>query len=167
MMIFKNECNCIVDPELLAKAVDNYCHRENVYCKQEHRIIKHNNYATIVINRKHIFVHELLRMLLFHTRAGYVVHHKDFNKLNNSIDNLAYISHSKHTQLHSIHNWERVKAENIKILREQRRKDIPDDEIKRMRQDGISVAEIAKIFGCHHNTIYRRMSKWEGAEHGR
>ena len=31
---------------------------------------------------------------------GYVVHHKDFNKANNSIDNLMLLSLSEHTRLH-------------------------------------------------------------------
>ena len=159
-MIFVNECNCIFDPELLTKAVDTYCRRKNVYCKQKHRIVNHNNYPTIVINRKHLYVHDLLRAILFHTRNGYVVHHKDFNKLNNSADNLMYISHAKHTQIHSIHNWERVKAGDLEIKRNiRKREDIPDDELKKMLQNKIPVKEIAKLFHCHQNTIYRRMEK--------
>lgn len=163
-MTFKNECNCIVDKELLSKAVDNYCRRQNVYCNNEHRIVLHNNYPTIVISRKHLYVHDLLRALLFHTRKGYAVHHKDFNKLNNSVENLAYISHATHSRIHAIHNWEKAKADNKKIVREQKRKDIPDEEIKKMLREGTTVREIAGIFKCHHNTIYRRIASWEGVD---
>lgn len=35
---------------------------------------------------------------------GYDIHHKDFNPLNNSIDNLLLISHSEHKTLHNILN---------------------------------------------------------------
>lgn len=160
-MIFKNECGCIFDSELLAKAVDTYCRRMNVYCHETHRITIHNNYPTIVISRKHLYVHDLLRIVLFDTRKGYVVHHVDFNKLNNSVDNLAYISNSRHTQIHSKQNWEKIRAYNIKVKREPIRKDILDREIKQMITDGIPVKEIARHFNCHHNTIYKRMSKWK------
>lgn len=161
-MIFKNECGCIVDEELLSDAVDAYCRRNNVYCKHEHRIVLHNNYPTIIISRKHLYVHDLIRMFLFHTRKGYVVHHADFNKLNNSIDNLQYITSSKHTRIHANYNWRQVK-EGKKAIRRipLKRKDIKDEEIKQMRASGISVAEIAKHFNCHQNTIYMRINKYE------
>ena len=159
-MTFTNECNCIVDEELLAKAVDKYCRRNNVYCHNNHRITLHNNYPTIVISRKHLYVHDLLRAQLQFTRKGFVVHHKDFNKLNNSVDNLAYITHSKHSKLHSIHNWEEVRAKGIKYKRGYTRKDIPDDEIRKMLDDGVPVKAIAGFYKCHSNTIYERIKKW-------
>ena len=65
-MVFLNECNCIFDEELLEKAVDTYCRRNNVYCHKEYRITIHNTYPTIVISRKHLYVHDLLRTILFH-----------------------------------------------------------------------------------------------------
>lgn len=161
-MIFKNECNCIVDEELLAKAVDAYCKRENVYCNQKHRITIRNNYPTIVISRKHLYVHELLRMITFKTREGFVIHHKDFNKLNNSIDNLAYITKSKHTHIHSVHNWEQVKnGKKIIKSRSYGRPDIKDDEIRKMQQDGLTLEEIAKILHSNKNTIWKRTLKWK------
>ena len=94
------------------------------------------------------------------TRKGFVVHHKDFNKLNNSVDNLAYITHSKHSKLHSIHNWEEVRAKGIKYKRGYTRKDIPDDEIRKMLDDGVPVKAIAGFYKCHSNTIYERIKKW-------
>ena len=145
----------------MEKAVDTYCRRENVYCHKEHRITIHNTYPTIVISRKHLYVHDLLRMVLFQTRKGYVVHHVDFNKLNNSVDNLVYISHSRHSQIHSRQNWVTIRAYNVKIKREPIRKDIKNCEIKQMLENGFSVNEIAKHFNCHHNTIYKRMRKWK------
>lgn len=36
---------------------------------------------------------------------GIDVHHKDFDRLNNSLDNLASLSHSAHTQLHQGRMW--------------------------------------------------------------
>lgn len=160
-MIFKNECNCIVDENLLAKAVDTYCRRKNIYCKGEYRITTRNGYPHITINREHLFVHDLLVMILYHPRPNYVVHHIDRNKLNDSVENLAYISHSKHSKLHSDLYWEKVRIEDIKVKRDVLRKDISNDEIRKMLNDGVSVKEIAKHFNCHHNTIYKRKRKWE------
>ncbi len=161
-MIFSNECNCIVDEELLSKAVDTYCRRKNVYCKSQHRITLHNSYPTIIISRKHLYVHDLLRMYLFTTREKYVVHHKDFNKLNNAIENLEYISASRHTHIHSVHNWEQVKnGKKIIKSRGYVRPDIKDDEIRKMQQDGLTIEEIAKILHCAKNTIWNRTLKWK------
>lgn len=161
-MTFSNECSCIVDEEILSRAVDTYCRRNNVYCNQNHRIVLHNNYPTIIISRKHLYVHDLLRAYLYPTRKGYVVHHIDFNKLNDMVDNLAYISASRHTKIHSIHNWQQVKEGKKTIKRNPpKREDILDDEIKRMRLEGASAAKIAKHFNCHPNTIYQRMEKIE------
>lgn len=36
---------------------------------------------------------------------GYEIHHKDFNKLNNNIDNLQLITPSEHTKLHVDTHW--------------------------------------------------------------
>lgn len=159
-MTFTNECGCIFDEKLLAKAVDTYCRRENVYCKQNHRITMHNRYPTITINRKHITVHDLLRRVLWKTRAGFVVHHKDFNRLNNSVENLAYITSSAHSKIHSNHNWSEVRSGRKTMVRgDGRRKDIDDDEIRKMRQDGLTAREIANIMKCHPHTIYNRIEK--------
>ena len=160
-MIFKNECNCIVDENLLAKAVDAYCRRRNIYCKSEYRITLRLGYPQVVINRNHVYVHDLIVMILYHSRPNYVVHHIDFNKLNDSVENLAYISHSRHSKIHSNLYWEKVRRENIKVKRSVQRKDISNDEIQKMLNDGISVKEIARHFNCHHNTIYQRISKWK------
>jgi DNA-binding NarL/FixJ family response regulator len=161
MMIFRNECNCIVDESLLSEVVDLYCKRNNVYCNNEHRIVLHNSYPTIVISRKHLYVHDLLRAYLYPTRKGFVVHHADFNKLNNSVDNLMYITKSRHTKIHSQYNWQQVKEGKKVIKRDgNKRKDIRDDEIKRLKQEGMSVIDIANQIKCHPNTIYNRMQKW-------
>lgn len=37
---------------------------------------------------------------------GYVIHHKDFNPLNNDINNLECMTNADHTRLHSLRNWE-------------------------------------------------------------
>lgn len=159
-MTFLNECGCIFDEELLSSAIDTYCRRNNVYCNQKHRIVLHNNYPTIVISRKHIYVHDLLRAYLYQTQKGFVVHHADFNKLNNSIGNLEYITSSKHTKIHANHNWQQVREGEKTIKRNPpRRDDIKDEDIKRMREDGIPVADMAKHYHCHQNTIYNRMKK--------
>ena len=164
-MTFLNECNCIVDEDLLSKAVDAYCRRNNVYCNQQHRIVMHNNYPTIVISRKHLYVHDLLRAYLYHTRKDFVIHHADFNKLNNSVDNLMYITKSRHTKIHATYNWQQVREGKKDIRRNpQRREDIKDDEIRQMRSDGITVAEMSRILNCHPNTIYIRIHKMNGSE---
>lgn len=161
-MTFTNECGCIFDKDLLEKAVDKYCKRNNVYCNDKHRIVLHNNYPTIVISRKHLYVHDLIRAYLYHTRKDFVVHHADFNKLNNSAENLMYITKSRHTKIHATCIWQKIKAENIEVKRSPVRKDILDDDIRRMKEEGIPVSKMAKILNCHYNTIYNRLQKMGG-----
>lgn len=94
-----------------------------------------------------------------------VVHHKDGNKLNNAIENLELMSLSDHSRMHmkelvdapgmrdlisdrakkSSHKGEKNKSAKLKDS------DIP--EIKRLRENGVRIVEIAKMFGISTTPI--------------
>lgn len=45
-------------------------------------------------------VHIMLAHSFFAYKPGYVVHHKNFDKTNNSLDNLVYLTREEHTKIH-------------------------------------------------------------------
>ena len=49
---FKNECGCIVDYELLYRAIDKKCRSQNCSCHNEYRIFLHNSYKNVCINKE-------------------------------------------------------------------------------------------------------------------
>lgn len=49
-------------------------------------------------------VHRIQAHTAYGYKQGYDVHHIDINPLNNSLSNLAYISHSEHVKLHALGN---------------------------------------------------------------
>ena len=78
---FKNECECIVDYEMLYTAINNKCKSKNCYCHNEYRIVLRNNYPTVCINRKRYYVHILIGEFIYgRIRKGYVIHHKEDRK---------------------------------------------------------------------------------------
>ena len=90
----------------------HYC---NKHCESESRRLNNtsehwiggtvlpNGYKYIKINGKQREEHRLVmeRYLGRELRTDEHIHHKDGNKLNNSIDNLLLISNSEHAKLHS------------------------------------------------------------------
>lgn len=79
---FQNECECVVDYGMLYKSIDNKCRSQNCYLHNEYRIVLRNGYPTVCINRQRCYVHILIGELVYgKIRKGYVIHHKDKNKL--------------------------------------------------------------------------------------
>lgn len=72
------------------------------------RISVHHGYKFLGTKREHrlLIEKELGRNLSFDE----VVHHKDLNKLNNSINNLIVMMRAEHTKLHDRLRWELVNA---------------------------------------------------------
>ena len=98
---FQNECECIVDYEILYKSIDNKCKNENCYLHNEYRIILRNGYPTVCINRQRYYVHILIGEFIYgKIRKGYVIHHKDKNKLNAMLDNLELMTNLRHSKIH-------------------------------------------------------------------
>lgn len=161
-MEFINDCNCIFDEEILFKAIDLECRNRNCYRHDEYKIYLHNDYPCISLGHDKVRVHILIGKLLYgKIRKGYVIHHKDFNKLNALPDNLMYMSNSEHTKLHHTgvdFRSEDGKWKSINSAKEKRyKKQITKEEIEKMIAEGKNKTEIAKHFQCGINTIYRRL----------
>ena len=162
---FKNECECIVDYEMLYKAINNKCKSKNCYLHNEYRIVLRNGYPMVCINRERYYVHILIGEVIYgRIRKGYVIHHKDKNKLNAMPDNLELMTRLKHSK---IHGNERIgvdlrsaegKANSLNSARESRmRKDVTVEKVVELRNKGLTIPEIAKQLNCGINTVNRRL----------
>ena len=162
---FENECECIVDYETLYKAVDNKCKSINCYFHDKYRIVLRNGYPAVCINRKWFYVHILIAEYVNGgIRNGYVVHHKDKNKLNALIENLEIMTSLKHVRNHGKErkgiDFRSVegKAKSLLSAKEVRtRKDITAERVAELRAKGLTIPEIAKELNCGINTVNRRL----------
>ena len=101
------------------------------------------------------------KLLYGNIRKGYVIHHKDHDKLNNLSENLEYLSSSAHTKLHRTGHdcrteegkWRGINASAKKRYKSQITKEI----ILEMQSQGKSIQEMAKELQCGVNTIRRRL----------
>lgn len=162
---FKNECNCIVDYEMLYKSIDNKCKSLNCYLHNEYRIVLRNGYPTVCINRERYYVHILIGEFIYgNIRKGYIVHHKDKNKLNAMPNNLELMTNLKHSKIHGNERKgidlrsEKGKANSINSAREARtRKDVTKERVLELRIKGLTISEIAEELDCGINTVNRRL----------
>lgn len=162
---FKNECDCIVDYEILYKAIDNKCNSENCYLHNEYRIVLRNGYPAVCINRQRYYVHILIGEIIYgKIQKGYVIHHKDKNKLNALPDNLELMTNLKHSKIHGKERKgidlrsEEGKANSISSAKEVRiRKDVTVEKVTELRSKGLTIPEIAKKLNCGINTVNRRL----------
>ena len=77
-----------------------------------------NGYRKIKIDGKNIKEHHVVWIKNNgDIPQGCVIHHKDFNRQNNSIENLELMSRSSHIRLHNILNRDELKVRASKINR--------------------------------------------------
>lgn len=162
---FKNECECIVDYEMLYTAINNKCKSKNCYCHNEYRIVLRNNYPTVCINRKRYYVHILIGEFIYgRIRKGYVIHHKDKNKLNAMSDNLELMTNRKHIKFHGEerkgidYRSENGKRNSINAaVQSRRRNDVTTEKVRELKNKGLTINEIAEELNCGINTVNRRL----------
>ena len=162
---FQNECECIVDYEILYKSIDNKCKSENCYLHNEYRIILRNGYPTVCINRQRYYVHILIGEFIYgKIRKGYVIHHKDKNKLNAMPDNLELMTNLRHSKIHGKERKgidlrsEEGKQKGINAAaKARRRSDVTTGNVEALRNKGLTISEIAKELNCGINTVNRRL----------
>lgn len=162
---FQNECECVVDYGMLYKSIDNKCRSENCYLHNEYRIVLRNGYPTVCINRQRCCVHILIGELVYgKIRKGYVIHHKDKNKLNAMPNNLELMTSYKHSKIHGEERKgidlrsEEGKQKSINAAAKARkRSDVTIEKVEKLRRNGFTIPEIAKELNCGVNTVSRRL----------
>lgn len=157
--MFENSCNAIFDERLLYEAIDWKCQNLNKYCYKKYKVYLYGDYPCISIGHEKIRIHQLLGEFLFgKIRKGYVIHHIDENKLNNNKENLQYISKALHTQIHHKGKDYTPSIEALKKARKTKyREEITKEKCEELRNQGLTISQIAKKFNCGVNTINRRL----------
>jgi len=109
---------------------------------EKHKVYMNGKYPAIFLNGKSEHVHRLEWEKYYgKIPEGFIIHHKDENKLNWNIENLELLSRSKHLKKHK----DIVKRPGVKVI---------------ARKDGLeiyfnSIEEAAEFCGTYTNTIQR------------
>lgn len=152
---FTNTCGCIVDYDLLSKAIHSAFPDFKPNPAWEYTIFVHKIKrltVTISISHKQYVVARLIAEYLWREAVnGKVIHHRDFNSLNNAAENLQVMSRSEHTKLHRASgrgNYGRQEAVT------------PRKELCSLYESGWTLRQLAEKYNCVRGTISNRLTKW-------
>ena len=161
---FKNECGCIVDYELLEKAMLWYSEHNLM---SNRKIYMHGRYPAVSIYNEKFHVHRLLLMYRNKKKISrsIVSHHKNKNRLDCTESNLKLLTskihgshHNKGKKLSKEHRLKISEAnKKRKGMRMKRKYNIPIEKIKEKINLGFSINAIAKIYGCDWSVIKNRI----------
>lgn len=161
-MEFINSCNCIVDYNILEKAIIAECDRRCIKPKHSYKIYDYRGYAGISLKHDKVSVHRIIGkyMVGFDFDSSISVHHLDGNKLNNSVSNLQVIRNDLHIREHDIHkyvpeNHKRSFGERMKPVVS--RTDVTRENVAELIEMGLTTPEIAKRLNCGTSTVKRRL----------
>lgn len=159
-----NDCGCVIDLELLSKAVLWYA---NAPVQKVKHIYLYGEYAAVSIGREKVHVHRLLMEFSIGHKldSKLSVHHLDENKLNDEISNLAIMVNKYHNQHHMENFKPSEKQIAATIEANHRRKgthnakhiNIPYTELRSFISKGKSINWIANFYGCDWPTINARI----------
>ena len=161
-MEFINSCNCIVDYNILEKAIIAECDRRGIKPKNSYKIYDYRGYAGISLKHNKESVHRIIGkyMVGFNFDKNIHVHHLDGNKMNNSVSNLQVIRNDLHFKAHDVHkyipeDYKRSFGERMRPIVS--RTDVTKENVTELRKIGLTIQEIAKKLNCGENTVYRRL----------
>ena len=99
-IIFENTCGCIVDLELLSRAL--IWHVDGYSLRTERQIYLQNGYPTVSKGGLQVPVHRLVAMYTQREKisSSMVCHHIDGNMLNASADNIGVMPFGRHVSMH-------------------------------------------------------------------
>jgi hypothetical protein len=99
-LTFINKCECIVDYDILEKAMLWITHAP---LKKNRVIYLHGKYPCVSIYNNKFHVHRLIKAFLENRvlLKSEFVHHKNHNKLDSSLGNLEIMNDSAHQSLHN------------------------------------------------------------------
>jgi hypothetical protein len=160
-----NECGCLVSEDDLRAAILWHAKKPVMPIKP---ICLYKGYPVVNIHKQRFFVHVLLFMYWNQRRVriGYVVHHKDKNRLNATRDNLVELKHGKHASLHNANKTQTVEHRRKIGEANRRRKgihhrivrtDIKYDLISQLLDDGLTIRAASRLLSCSDATVRRRI----------
>jgi len=162
---FINDCNAIVDYNILAQAIYWYSSRPTVKIKH---IYLHGKYPAVSIYKEKIHIHRIIGSYINKRKLdkNEYIHHKDENKFNCSIDNIFLMQASEHQ---SFHNKGKVISEKQReaIIRSNKmrknirkafhRPSISYEKVKDLLDKGYTINKIANELSVAWTTIKARV----------
>lgn len=114
------------------------------------------------LTKKRIFVHRLVAELFVpNPDKKPVVNHIDFNKANNSVHNLEWVTHSENSK----HNWREGQQTITENFIQEKRRKIPKDQVsvlfKLWEKKELKVQELARQFNVSISAIYHAIYRSE------
>lgn len=161
-MEFVNECNCLVDYEVLENAIREECARRNIAPKDSYKIYMYRGYAGISLKHDKISVHRIIGKHMVGMDFGkeIVVHHIDKNRLNNNVSNLQVMRNNLHTKEHYMVQYvseSHKKSFGNRMKDVISRKDVTEEKIIELMDKGYDFEDVARELQCGVNTVRRRL----------
>lgn len=157
-MQFINECDAIFNQDDLEAAIINKCSETNKSVKETYRITCREGYPCICIAHEHYRLHSLLGR--YYYGECEVVHHKDHNKLNASRNNLVPLTMREHSKEHNLVQFvpkEHLQGFGKRMAPIKRRNDVTEENVRALRNQGLTINQIAEELNCGINTVNRRL----------
>lgn len=167
-IIFINDCNCVVDENLLREAIVWY--QDKPTAAKKH-IYMHGKYPCVSIHKQKIHIHRLLMMYIIKgcVPKDKFVHHENGIKTDCRIDNLKLIGISEHQSLHNkgkevsdntrkaiIKSNHSRKGKNTKY----HRPDVTPKQVYDLKIQGMSFNHISKILKLDWSCCVQRFNKY-------
>lgn len=157
-------CDCNVDEKLLTDAILWY---SSAPVQKIKRIYMHGMYPAVSIGKQKIHIHRLIAMFAKKELLPslLVVHHKDGNRLNSSLENLEVVPSADHARHHNAgktlsDKHKKIISENNHLrlgCKYSERVKIDLVELKKMLTGGASINSCAIHFNCDWSTIKNRI----------
>ena len=94
--------------------------------------------------KENCYIHrEVAKLFIGNISEGFIVNHKDGNKLNNSVFNLEIISQKENIN----HSLQVLRHGRIKLFA------IDKSNISKLLKDGVKISRIAELYGVHRSTM--------------
>lgn len=105
----------------------------------------------VVIDKKQVYLHILLyETFVGDIPEGYIIHHTDYNPLNNNLDNLVCMTKSEHISLHNKTTRKNMYGNRKCDLTQEQK-----EEIVSLSLQGLSNRKVAKIVGCGKSSVQK------------
>ena len=155
---FKNNCGCIVDEDLLSRAIHsafpNFRKRKTQKRSIYLAVLKRGKYPVVSVTQggieRQCYVSRLIAQQVWPDKMTkrVVVHHKNQNSLDNTVENLGIMTLGEHSFLHNINKHKCPPYEQDK------------NDVIQLYQDGFTLRQIGEKYHCHRKTISRRFKQW-------
>lgn len=163
-IVFHNLCDCIVDYQILEKAILSYAQKP---VQRNKKIFLHGKYPGVSIGQEKLHVHRLIGMYIYNEldQEKYIYHHKNGNRLDARVENIVPMQQTDHAILHNKGKGLSLATRLAIIERNKRRKgirttpkrpDVTKEMVYQMHSSGMSFNAISKAVSLDWDCVKQR-----------